>query len=413
MNVGHALHGHGLSALRLYEEAQYALVAPKKYIYPSTLKACGDLGDLRQGRVIHDHVIRHGLETEVVIGSALVDMYCKCRSLEEAHALFHNLPVRNVVTWGALIAGYAQHGYGSSASDLFVRMMSEGIRPNKVALLSVLKACASTGSLQEGRLLHDKSIRDGFESDLAIGNTLVVMYSKGGSLEEADRVFGTLRGRNVVSWCAMITGYMQHGQGCLALEFFEKMDLDGVRPNTFVFSCVLKACGSIEASKQGKTIHDQIIRDMLELDTVIGSSLIDMYAECGLLCEARYVFDRLQGRNIVSWNVMLCGYVHHEHCLQALHLFEKMNFEKIKPNKATYLYVMQACGDLGAIVDGKTLHAHLFESRIEVDVVIGSSLIDMYIMCGSLEEASEVFRKLSKRNIISWSAIIRGHTCHG
>lgn len=400
-------------ALQLYEEAYRSLVAPSKYVYPVTLKACGDLGHLQHGRVIHDHVIRHELETEVVIGSALIDMYCKCRHLEDAHLLFKNLPNKNVVTWGALIAGYAQHGYGSSASDLFARMIFEGIKPNKVIFLSVLKACASGGSLLEGRLVHDKSIRYGFESDLAIGNTLVVVYSKCGSLEEAERLFGTLTGRNVVSWCAMIAGYMQRGQYSLALELYERMDFDNVRPNSFVFSCVLKACGSIEASRQGKAIHDQIVRNMLDSDTVVGSSLIDMYAECGFLSEALYVFDRLKGRNIVSWNVMICGYVHHGQCQQALSLFEKMNFEKIYPNKATYLYIMQACGDLGALKDGNTLHSHFFESGLQMDEMTGSSLIDMYTMCGSLEEACEVFYNLSKQNVISWSAIIRGHTCHG
>ncbi|KAI5070757.1 hypothetical protein GOP47_0015100 [Adiantum capillus-veneris] len=400
-------------SLRLYEEAQHALVAPSKYIYPSTLKACGDLGDLQQGRVIHDHVLRHELETDVVISSALIDMYCKCRRLEDTHFLFNNLPNRNIITWGSLIAGYVQHGYSSIASDLFARMIQEGIRPNRVILLSVLKACASRRSLREGRLLHDKSVRYGFEADVAIGNTLVVMYSKGGSLAEAERIFWTLTGRNVVSWCAMIAGYMQQGQGFLALELFERMYFDGVRPNSFVFSCILKACGTMEASKQGRITHDQIIRNMLEVDTVIGSSLIDMYAECACLGEAFYVFDRLKGRNIVSWNVMICGYVHHGQYEHALHLFDKMNFEKIKPNKATYLYVMQASGNLGALKDGNTLHGHLFEGGLEVDEVVGSSLIDMYVMCGSLEEACNIFKNLPSQNVISWSAIIRGHTCHG
>ncbi|MCO5576376.1 hypothetical protein L7F22_030186 [Adiantum nelumboides] len=403
----------GVKALQLYEEAQHALVAPSKYIYPSTLKACGDDGNLQLGKVIHDHVLRHGLETDVVIGSALIDMYCRCRHLEDARFLFNNLPSRNIVTWGSLIAGYAQHGYSSSAANLFARMIWEGIRPNRVILLSVLKACASKGSLSEGRLLHDKSIRYGFESDTAIGNTLVAMYSKGGSLVEAEQIFGTLTGRNVVSWCAMIAGYMQSGQGLLALQLFERMDFDSVIPNSFVFSSVLKACGSIEASKLGRIIHDKIIRYMLDMDTVIGSSLIDMYAECALLREALYVFDRLKDRNIVSWNVMICGYVHHGQCQHAVSLFEKMNVERVNPNKATYLYAMQACGDLGNIKDGNTLHAHLFESGLEMDEVLGSSLIDMYAMCGSLEEACDVFKKLQKQNLISWSAIIRGHTCHG
>ncbi|KAH7284316.1 hypothetical protein KP509_34G048600 [Ceratopteris richardii] len=396
-----------------FHEVQSALAAPIKYIYPSTLKACGDLGNSQQGRIIHDCILREKLETDVVISSALIDMYCKCRCLQEAHSLFNRQQNKNIVTWGALIAGYAQHGYYFSAASLFTSMVAEGIKANRVTILSVLKACTSAGSLVTGRVWHDQCIRYGFESDLAIGNTVVAIYSKYGSLEEAEKIFDDLKGKNVVSWCAMIAGHMQCGQYSLALGLFERMFSEGLKPNSFVFSSALKACGSINAMKQGRIVHDQIIRNMLESDIVIGSSLTDIYAETGHLYEAQYLFDKLKRRNIVSWNVMISGYVHHMQFRQALSLFAKMNLENVKPNKATYLYLLKVCGDTGCIENGNILYCHILESCIQMDEVIGSSLIEMYVMCGGLEEACVAFQRLPKQNVITWSAIIQAHTSHG
>eukprot|EP00250_Pteridium_aquilinum_P011755 c20286_g1_i1 orf=1-720(-) len=240
-------------------------------------------------------------------------MYAKCGSLKEAREVFDCLSNRNVFVWGAMIAGYAQHGLGVLALELYKEMQQEDVNPDKVLFSSVLQGCASIGCLNSGRLLHDRIIRDGFESHMIVGNTLVDLYVKCGSVEEARTVFNRLTNRDVVTWGTMIAGYAQHNHGLAALELFESSQgkrssqEKGIELNRVVILGLLKACGSIRAVEQGQMIHNYILKGGLETDLVVCNTLLDMYAKSGNLREARTVFDGMKQRDEVSWSALIAG----------------------------------------------------------------------------------------------------------
>lgn len=409
----HAQLGEGKRALELYHEMDLAGAKPDRVTVLCILRACSSIGDVERGRLIHNQIICSELEADVFVGNTLIDMYGKCGSMDEARKVFDELPHRNVVSWGAIIAGYAQHGQGYYGLDLFEKLQQDGLKPGRVIFLGTLRACGHVKAIESGRLIHRLIIQSGLQQDRSIGNTLIDMYAKCANLADARTVFDKLQTRDVVSWSAIIAGYVQNGHELSALELFSRVQQEGIKPDKVIFLPILKACGSTGALEKGINIHDQIKHHGLELDETIGNTLVDMYAKCGSLEKARTVFDKMSNRYLVSWGAMIAGYAHHGLGIAALELYLEMQLEKIKPNKVIFLGVLKACSSVGAIRQGRLIHEQITINRLESDVVIGNAVIDMYIKSGSLEEANKVFRRMSTRDVVSWSAMIAGYAQYG
>lgn len=395
------------------EAIQQEGIQPDKVMFLSALKACEYTGSLLLGKVLHAQIIRSGLETDVFVGNTLIDMYAKCGGLQEAREVFDQLQNRSVVSWGAMITAYANYGHGFLALELLERMQYGDVQPNEVIFLNILKACGSIKAIEQGKLVHHQIIKSGMELDDEICSTLIDMYAKSGSLEEARNVFDMLPNRNMVSWGAMIAGYAQRGHGFAAYQLFQQMQQQGVKPAIVTYLCVLKAVDSINFQWQGKHIHDEIIQNGFESDEAIGNTLVDMYAKCGSMEDARNVFDDLQNPSMVSWSALMGGFVQHGHGLLALELFAKMQQDGVKPDKVAHLCVLKACASMGALMQGKLIHNEVIGSEYEGHVVVGNALIDMYAKCWCLEEACKVFDGLASRDLVTWGAMIAGYAQQG
>ncbi|KAJ7532329.1 hypothetical protein O6H91_14G082900 [Diphasiastrum complanatum] len=413
MISGYTQNGFGEEALHLLDQMRQEGIQADAFTYVSALKACGILGAIAKGKLIHVHIVECGLESNIFIGNTLIDMYAKCGSLETAHQVFETMPHKDLVSWNAMIAGYAQHGFSEKALQLFEYLQKEGIRPNRVTFVSILKACCSISAIDQAKQIHAQIIDAGLESDLFVGSTLVDMYSNCGSLVDARHVFNKFPARDVVLWNVMIAGYAKHGDSKEALNLFREMKSDHIQPDSVTYVCILQACASIPDIDEGKLIHTQVIERGLEGSVFVGNGLVDMYAKCGSIDEARKVFDRLPAKDVVSWNAMIAGYAQQGLGEQALHLFELMQQEDMKPNDATYLSILKACGSIAAIDQGKRIHAQIIKCGLETNVFVGSALVDMYSKCGDLNEANKVLIKLPVRNVVSWNAMISGHAQHG
>ncbi|KAI5084978.1 hypothetical protein GOP47_0001147 [Adiantum capillus-veneris] len=405
----HAAHGHHTGVLDLYQRMQEESGRLDKYVFPCIIKSCSTLGAIHQGKRVHDDILRYAVECDGMIGCALLDMYARCGRLEDARNLFDNLPSRDVVSWGAMIAGYAQHKQGLPALRLFEQMQEEGFEPTNITFLCVIKACGSIGAIMEGHLIHDHIVRIKFESDEPIANALIDMYAKCGSLDAAQNAFDRLSDLNIIAYSALLDAYVRHGHSFAALQFYEKMQHKRISPCIVTYLCVLRACSDLGTFEPGMVLHNNIIVSDVEMDVTVANTLIDMYAKCGCVEEARRVFDLLPRRSIVSWGAMIAGYVQGgcNHC--TLELYKKMLEERVKPDNGMYMSVLKACGNIGCIKRGKAIHKQMMDSGVCLDAMLGSTLIDMYAKCGDLNEAKQVFSALSQQHVVLWSALITGH----
>jgi len=405
--------GQHEKTMELFQQMQEEGMSPNRFTFVPVLKACTSLRALEKGRRAHEQIIQLGCASDVFVGSSLVDMYAKCGSIEDARKVFDSMPSHDLVSWNAIIVGHVKCGQGQMALELFQQMQQEGVQPDAMTFVGVLNACASAVALEAGRSAHEQIIQCGYESNVFVGSSLVDMYVKCGRMDDAWRVFNRTPTSDAISWNVLILGYVKCGQGDKALELFQQMQWEGVEPNSLTFVGVLNACASAFALQEGRRTHEQIIQRGFESDVFVGSSLVDMYAKCGSMEDATRVFSKMPFRNVVSWNVMISGLVKCGQGHKALELFQQMQQEGVEPSSVTFVGVLNACASVMALEKGRHVHQQIVKSGCESNIFVGSSLVDMYAKCGSMEEACKVFNKMPLRNVVSWNAILGGFAMHG
>jgi pentatricopeptide repeat protein len=369
---------------------------PDEVTFICILKACASTGDLDKGKQIHrDIVNRNLLGKDIVLGTALVDMYAKCGLLAKAQEVLRELPVRDVIPWNALITGYAQQGQISRALKCFHSMQDEGISPNVVTFICILKACGSTGAIEDGERIHAEILGMGLlGKEIMLGNALVDMYAKCGFPGKAQKVLEELHVRDVVSWNALIAGHAQLGQCAEALSCFERMQNDDdLCPDVVTFLCILKACGNAGALDKGKTIHEEIVdRGLLGKHIELGNALVDMYAKCGAIASAQEVLEELPIRDVVTWNALIAGCAEKGLGYEALSCFRKIKSESlIVPDEITLLCVLSACCHSGLSEEAEVVFGEMTqEYGIAPTLEHHTCMVVAYGYAGRFEKAMEV-----------------------
>lgn len=401
-----AQFGHGEEALELFQQMQREGVKPNVVTFVCVLDAYAGLADLEEAEEVHAHIIDSGFEQNLIVANALINMYGKRGYVNTARKVFDRMNERDRVSWNSMIAAYAQNDYGKEALELFRQMQVEGIKPNKISFVSAVNACASPALLEEGKNIHSAIFDSGFVQDVVVGTALVTMYGKCGSLHDARIIFREMPVRNLVSWNAMIAACIQNGQAVEALDLFHQMQAEGLKPDKITFICALHACGSLGALQDGQEIHSAIMTRGYQRDVGVGTALVNMYGKCGSLGESRSVFHRIRERNVVSWGVMIVACVENGHGREALDLFRQRRLDGIKPDKVTFICLLDACISIAALEDGREIHAAIIDCGFEQDTVTWTALINMYGKCGSLHDAKSVFNRMFQQDVVSWSAMI-------
>ncbi|KAI5079216.1 hypothetical protein GOP47_0006887 [Adiantum capillus-veneris] len=413
---GYAQHGHGQQALTCFEQLELEGLSPNAVTFSSILKACSNIGAIKEGQKVHCQILRDGLvEKDIIVGTGLVDMYCKCGLLARAESVFHELRSWNVISWNVLILGYAQYGYCEEALSCFELMKARGFCPDSATMVCTLKACTTIGASDKAQEIHSNIVKEGIEGrDIVATHALINMYAKCGYLTKAEHLFQDLPVWDLPSCTALISGYAQHDHGKEAMGCFEWMQSTGISPDAVTFSCILKACGGIGTIDKGVQIHAQISNNnLLEGNTVVGTALVDMYAKFGMLEKSQEMFNKLPFQDVVAWNALINGYTQHGHGEEALLCYQRMQLEHLSPDAVTFSCCLKACGILGDAFAGQEIHHDVVRKGFsEKKITVANALIDMYAKCGLLAEAQDVFDRLSNRDTISWGAFIAGYVQH-
>jgi pentatricopeptide repeat protein len=353
------------------------------------------------------------MESDVLIVSALVTMYGKCGGLSEARKTFCDLEEDNLVVWNSAITVYAQNDNVYEAIRLFEQMQLNGITPDRVTLISVIRACSMPSILHIGRQVHVSILCTSFRENTIVGNALVTMYGKCKNLSLARKTFDVLCLRDIISWNTLISGYAQQGNVNEILNIFAEMQKSNVKPNKISFLSALDSCDCSAALSGGLKIHHHIVDSGFETDCMIQTGLVTMYGKCYNLADAQNMFNKSVKRDVVSWSAMIAMYGQQGLGNEAFRLFKKMVCEGWMPNNVTYISILDACANIAALPEGKLVHACFMESDTELDIAVGNAFISMYGKCGSLENARNIFTSMVRKDVITWSALIAVHAQHG
>ncbi|KAA0039490.1 pentatricopeptide repeat-containing protein [Cucumis melo var. makuwa] len=251
------------------------------------IRASAGLEIIFVGRQLHSCAIKAGLGQDIFVSCALIDMYSKCGSLEDAHCVFDEMPDKTIVGWNSIIAGYALHGYSEEALDLYHEMCRSGVKMDHFTFSIIIRICSRLASVARAKQAHASLVRNGFGLDVVANTALVDFYSKWGKVDDARHVFDRMSCRNVISWNALIAGYGNHGRGEEAIDMFEKMLREGMMPNHVTFLAVLSACSISGLFERGWEIFQSMTRDhKVRPRAMHFACMIELLGREGLLDEA-------------------------------------------------------------------------------------------------------------------------------
>ncbi|CAL8115741.1 unnamed protein product [Prunus armeniaca] len=388
-------------------------VRPVVYNFTYLLKVCGDNADLRRGKEIHAHLISSGFATNLFAMTAVVNMYAKCRQINEAYKMFDRMPERDLVSWNTIIAGYAQNGLAKIALELVIRMQEEGQKPDSITLVTLLPAVADYGSLIIGKSIHAYVLRASFESLVNISTALLDMYSKCGSVGTARLIFNRMKQKTAVSWNSMIDGYVQNEDAEEAMEIFQKMLDEGFQPTNVTIMEALHACADLGDLERGKFVHKLVDQLKLGSDVSVMNSLMSMYSKCKRVDIAAKIFKNLQGKTLVSWNTMILGYAQNGRVSEALSHFCQMQSQNMKPDSFTMVSVIPALAELSVTRQAKWIHGLVIRTCFDKNIFVMTALVDMYAKCGAVHTARKLFDMMDERHVTTWNAMIDGYGTNG
>ncbi|XP_021277549.1 pentatricopeptide repeat-containing protein At5g66520-like [Herrania umbratica] len=375
------------------------------------------------------------MQSHLIVSATLLDPYAAGRiisfcavsadaDLSHAYNLFLSLEHRTTFIWNTIIRAFVERNANATAISLYKNMLQSGFLPNNYTFSFVLRACTTYSSTALAS--HALVIKLGWESydfvlnglihlyanlslmdaarklfnvstnrDVITWTSLINGYLKSGHAEFARELFDQMPARNAVSWSAMITGYVQMGMFREALGLFNDMQLSGLRPNHAGIVGALTACAFLGALDHGRWIHAYVDRNGMELDRVLGTALVDMYAKCGCIEMACSVFYMMPYKDVFAFTSLISGLANHDQSVRAIELFARMQREGVVPNEVTFICVLSACSRMGLVDEGLRIFNCMSKVYgIEPGVQHYGCLVDLLGKAGLLEEANKLVKQM-------------------
>ena len=237
MVSGYAQNGQAVEALELFREIQAEDVRNDLFTLASVAGVCGEFGALELGKWVHSYIDKKGIKIDLVLGTALVGMYSKCGSLDNALKVFEGIPERDVTAWSTMIAGYAVHGQGEKALQLFDAMKISKTMPNSVTFTSVLSACSHSGLIEKGHQIFNTMWTEyKITPQIEHYGCMVDLFCRAGMVDHAHKFIQTMPIEpNVVLWRTLLGACKAHGYKDLADHISRKiLKLDPTSPENYV-----------------------------------------------------------------------------------------------------------------------------------------------------------------------------------
>ncbi|KAG6466428.1 hypothetical protein ZIOFF_075784 [Zingiber officinale] len=433
------------------------LLHPKSFKTPffqtlaQTLQHFIESNSPSKGQTLHAKIITFGLHPNTNLFIKLLILHLRCRSFLHARKLFDQMPRRTLSAYNYMIAGYFKEGRVEESLDLIRKLLASNQKPDGFTLSMALKLSASLGLWNLPREIHAQIVRLGIgssdevviaalvdsyvkngnlqyarsvfdsmpepERNLICSTALVVGYMNQGEFNEAEHIFRSSKEKDVILFNAMIEGYSRGLDTCVnSIEMYKMMQRLNYLPTISSFVSVIGACALSSASEVGEQIHGQMAKMEALSHVKCGSALVDMYSKCGKVADARKMFDEMPEQNVFTWTSMIDGYGKNGIPNLALTLFYKMkDCCNDRPNHATFLSVLSACGHAGLVSNGRQIFESMErEYKLKPRIEHYACMVDLLGRSGNLSEAYRFIEQMPmKPNSDVWTALLGAASIHG
>lgn len=373
---------------------------PNEYTYDSVLRACVRLKALDFGRSVHGCVIHSGFETDQLITSALIDLYCSSDALDDALLVYNGLEMPSLITSNTLIAQLTMMGRTKDAKMIFSQMPEH----NSGSYNLMIKACATEGNIEDCQRIFEKMPR----RNMVSLNSMMSVLLQNGRLDEGLKLFEQIKDeKDTVTWNSMISGYIQNDQPSEALKLFVEMYRLSVGCSPSTFSALLHACASIGTLEQGKMVHASLCKSSFESNRHVGTALADMYFKCGCVSDARSAFGFITSPNIASWTSVINGLAQNGHWMEALVQFGRMLRRHVKPNEITFLGLLMATARAGLVDKGIKIFHSMENYGLVPTVEHYTCAVDLLGRTGRVREAERFISEMPvPADGVVWGALL-------
>uniref|UniRef100_A0A0D9V757 Pentacotripeptide-repeat region of PRORP domain-containing protein n=1 Tax=Leersia perrieri TaxID=77586 RepID=A0A0D9V757_9ORYZ len=413
LSLPHALALEVFAALRVAH-------CPDAYSFPPLISSAPSPPHLL---ALHALSLRRGLaHDDLFCASALLRGCLRFGLADHARRLFDELPSRDVVVWNAMVNGFAKLGCFGHAVECFRMMRAEGeVEISSFTVTGILSVCTAMADLGRGAAIHGLVVKSAFDQEVSVCNALVDLYGKCHRVHDAAMVFEGMADadKDLFSWNSMLSALHYSADHSGTMKLFSRMRRAAVWPDAVTVAAVLPACAQTAALQVGREVHGYIVTSGLAchgaLDSFACNALVDMYAKSGALDEARCVFDRMQQRDVASWNIMIDGYASHGLGKEALELFCQMTeVEHLLPDEITLLGALSACSHSGLVEEGKDFLKRMKEEfSLEPQLEHYACVTDMLGRAGRLDEARKVVEDAGDVGIGAWRTYLAACRMHG
>lgn len=329
--------------------------------------------------------------------NAKISALSRAGNIEAARQLFDKMPVRDVVSWNALLTGYWKNGFFSESKKLFDSMPER----NVVSWNTMIAGCIENHLIDEGLLYFDMMPR----RNVASWNAMISGFVKYGRVEEAIRLFKEMPYRNVISCTAMIDGYLQKGMIREARALFDQIP----QKNCVTWTVMISGYVDNTMFAEARDLFEQ----MPNKTVVAATAMITGYCKEGKMEDARDLFDNLRQKDHVAWNALITGYSQNGSGEDALKLFSEMLRLGMQPNKATFVSILTACSSLTSLKEGGQTHSLVVKYGFGSNLSVCNALLSMYSKCGGVADSELVFTEIHSPDVVSWNTILAGFAQHG
>ncbi|KAI3857922.1 hypothetical protein MKW98_011188 [Papaver atlanticum] len=398
-----------IQSLKLYLRMIEGGVSPNGFTFVKLLMACSILG-MKYGKLVHAHIVLMGIELNLIMKTALAEMYSKCQRMEEAAKVLNQTPESDVWLWTALITGYARVSNFGKVISSFREMQFKRILPNSFTYAGILNTSASIHAWELGKQIHSLVIKDGLETSVSVGNALVDMYMKSSAVvRDALGAFEEIISPNVVSWTSLITGFTQRGLKGEAFQAFMDMQVFGLQPNPITVTEILKSCSSNEV----RNLHGYVIKSELRNNVIVGNALVDVYARFGSVGDAWNVLKGMPHRDVVTYTNFAAGLNQMGDHQTTLSIISNIYKDQLKMDGHSMATFLSASASLAATETGKQLHCHSVKSGLGSWISVSNALVDLYGKCGNVNDCQRAFSEILVPNVVSWNVLISGLASNG
>ncbi|GER27783.1 pentatricopeptide repeat-containing protein, partial [Striga asiatica] len=384
----------------------------------------------------HAQIIHNNLVNDTQTITKLIQKLLHLRANDQAKLLFSGINSPDLFLYNVLIKGFRSNPFDSLSvyEDL---LWKTNFRPDnftysflfsafsgyptplseKIGVLlhghSVVSALAELQEIKTGMTVQALAVKVGCHYHGHVLTCLVCLYSKCGDIFTARLLFSLIRNPDLVAYNAMISGFSANNEYAMSLELFRELLSSGRKLSSSTMVGLIPVFYPFGHLDFTQSIHSFCLKSGFLLNPSVSTALTTVYSRLNELDLAREIFDESSEKTLASWNAMISGYTQNGQTAMALSLFHKMQKLDIQPNPVTITSILSACAQFGALGLGKWVHELIKKQSYEPNIYVSTALIDMYMKCGSINEAESLFHIMEEKNIVTWNAMISGYGLHG